>query len=429
MGIMLANGQLSLPRHNSETMKNFISWMSLTADRARSLPSVFRGAGAFLSKLEVFNPCNNKSVQAHLKEVLDENGIESEPATTATPRMLSLLVEDGGIIDEDVKDPFLGARDKVQFEGEGVGGCRIGEVSGGGDAHGLLANNTCILIDPNLPESDPGAVVVEYKLEHSKTGYSRYLNMAGETENSHIQTAKHLRDYWAKAGFTVTEKSQAGVKVLRPSFYVVRVSLLGLDNPDGLEEAVNRCPMWAVRKEAKATKTYIGQRFRIRGINSQAKKHVHVAGGDSKESLEGVKGYFSEMGFDASIVEGPLLLATTAGGRKREPTLMPLSTSSAFAPTKALLDRAYIRANADPSDPDPDLDIEPGVAPKWSTHSLRRLADTVARRYREETGTTEAEIDLYFGWNERVLKKAMQAHYASLSIRERMGLSRITGKM
>ena len=94
-----------------------------------------------------------------------------------------------------------------------------------------------------------------------------------------------------------------------------------------------------------------------------------------------------------------------------------------------MLDRAYIRANADPSDPDPDLDIEPGVAPKWSTHSLRRLADTVARRYREETGTTEAEIDLYFGWNERVLKKAMQAHYASLSIRERMGLSRITGKM
>jgi len=53
----------------------------------------------------------------------------------------------------------------------------------------------------------------------------------------------------------------------------------------------------------------------------------------------------------------------------------------------------------------------------------------VARRYREETETTEAEIDLYFGWNERLLKKAMQAHYASLSIRERMGLSRITGKM
>lgn len=429
MGIVLANGQLSLPRHNSETMKNFLSWMALTQDRVRSLPSIFRGAGAFLAKLEVFNPCNNKSVQAHLKEILDEAGVESEPATTATPRMLELLVGDGGIIDEEVQDPFLASRDKVQFEGEGVAGCRIGEVSGGGDCHGLLANNSCILIDPNMPESELGALVVEYKLEHSKTGYSRYLDMAGETETSHIQTAKHLRDYWARAGFTVTEKMQAGVKVLRPSFFVVRVSLLGLSSPDGLEAAVERCPLWAVRKELKATKMYIGQRFRIRGLNSQAKKHVHVAGGDSKETLEGVRSYFEELGFDASIVEGPLLLSTTAGGRKRVPTLMPLSTSSTFAPTKKLLDIAYYRANADPSNPDPDLDCEPGTAPKWSTHSLRRLADTVARRYREESGTTEAEIDLYFGWNERMLKKAMQAHYASLSIRERMALARITGKM
>ena len=98
-------------------------------------------------------------------------------------------------------------------------------------------------------------------------------------------------------------------------------------------------------------------------------------------------------------------------------------------PTKALLDKAYIRANCDPGNLDPDLDVRPGTAPKWSTHSLRRLADTTARRYREESGTSENEIDLYFGWNERLLKKAMQVHYASLSILERMGLAKITGWM
>ena len=38
-------------------------------------------------------------------------------------------------------------------------------------------------------------------------------------------------------------------------------------------------------------------------------------------------------------------------------------------------------------------------------------------------------VQRVFGWNERLLKKAMQVHYASLSILERMGLSRITGKM
>ena len=56
-------------------------------------------------------------------------------------------------------------------------------------------------------------------------------------------------------------------------------------------------------------------------------------------------------------------------------------------------------------------------------------SDTVARRYMEETGTSEAEIDIFFGWHEKVLLKAMQVHYASMSIRERMKKSKITGKL
>ena len=120
-----------------------------------------------------------------------------------------------------------------------------------------------------------------------------------------------------------------------------------------------------------------------------------------------------------SIVPGPLLLATT-GGRHGKVKTMPLSTSTAFTPTKELLTEAWKAVSCDPHNPDPDLELARGQEPKWSTHSLRRLADTVARRYREVTGVTEDEIDLYFGWNERVLLKAMQVHYATLSIRERM---------
>ena len=33
------------------------------------------------------------------------------------------------------------------------------------------------------------------------------------------------------------------------------------------------------------------------------------------------------------------------------------------------------------------------------------------------------------GWNERVLLKAMQVHYASLSTRELMALAKVTGMM
>jgi len=44
-------------------------------------------------------------------------------------------------------------------------------------------------------------------------------------------------------------------------------------------------------------------------------------------------------------------------------------------------------------------------------------------------GFTEAQVDIYFGWSEKILLKAMQLHYASLSIRERMKLAGITGML
>ena len=53
----------------------------------------------------------------------------------------------------------------------------------------------------------------------------------------------------------------------------------------------------------------------------------------------------------------------------------------------------------------------------------------MARRYREVTGVTEDEIDIYFGWHERQLLRAMQVHYATMSIRERMATARITGML
>ena len=60
---------------------------------------------------------------------------------------------------------------------------------------------------------------------------------------------------------------------------------------------------------------------------------------------------------------------------------------------------------------------------------MRRLADTVARRDREKTETTEAEIDIYFGWHERILLKEMQVHYAGMNMRERIKQARITSLM
>ena len=64
-------------------------------------------------------------------------------------------------------------------------------------------------------------------------------------------------------------------------------------------------------------------------------------------------------------------------------------------------------------------------------HRLHRGLDEIERRRLSApiTGTSVDEIDIHFGWNERVLLKAMQIHYASMSIRERMKHAKITGML
>ena len=105
------------------------------------------------------------------------------------------------MIGERYPNAFIAAREKLQFIAEAVGGCRIGKVCGGGDSHGLLANNVAILEDMSAERDTLEHVVVEAKLEHSKTGFSRYLNMAGRTKTSEIDCAEIVTRYWKEAGF------------------------------------------------------------------------------------------------------------------------------------------------------------------------------------------------------------------------------------
>ena len=424
-GRVLDGKVLNLPRHSVEAFKNFCTWMVLTEERARSLESTVRTAGAMMVKLGLTDVTKSGAVKAHVKDLLVGSSMEHEPATTATSRMLKLIVEK--VIDERYPDPFISAREKVQFIAEAVGGCRIGEVCGGGDSHGLLANNVAILEDSEASRDELGRVVVEAKLEHSKTGFSRHLDMAGCTRTSGINCAEIMENYWKAAGFKTVSYMQAGVRVTRPDFWVVRVSLNGLAEADlmRLFKALEKSKCSDAKKHLGRTRIDSRTRWVASGAESREKRYINVASGTAgcvelKELLEGLKA----QGFTATQVPGPLLLATT-GGKRPTKRIMPLSTSTAFAPTKELLVRAWKELMGD----DPDLDLPPGQEPKWSTHSLRRLADTTARRYMELTGVTEDQIDIYFGWHEKVLLKAMQVHYASLSIRERMRLAKITGMM
>ena len=243
--------------------------------------------------------------------------------------------------------------------------------------------------------------------------------------------AQYFAEYWRLAGFRLSTSMQNGLRVTRPDFWVLRVSLLGLSETQ-LEAMLSWAGASDIGPIAYGMRTLgVGaaarRRYSARGTASQAKKYINLMG-SHRTCVDLARGQMilTEKGFTATIVPGPLLLSTTGGANARV-SAMPLSTSTTFAVTKELLTDAHRRANADPDDPDPDLNLREGEEPRWTTHSLRRLADTVARRDREATGTSEDEIDIFFGWQERILRKAMQVHYAGLNIRARLGLVRITG--
>ena len=109
-------------------------------------------------------------------------------------------------------------------------GMRVGEVAGGGDGHGLLANNLVILRDARSGEE-----TVEGFLEHSKTKHRRYCNAVCESLGAaRVRLGEYLREYWEAAGFTLTppERAEGGFYVAGPDYSVVRVSLVALTDSE-----------------------------------------------------------------------------------------------------------------------------------------------------------------------------------------------------
>ena len=98
-------------------------------------------------------------------------------------------------------------------------------------------------------------------------------------------------------------------------------------------------------------------------------------------------------------------------------THMPLQPSSTYELLHGLLEEAARLSALD--GPDPELDLQGLSEPLWGYHSFRRFADTVARQTMSETGATEQDIDLVFGWMEAMYSQRMQVHYESTFVREK----------
>ena len=96
---------------------------------------------------------------------------------------------------------------------------------------------------------------------------------------------------------------------------------------------------------------------------------------------------------------------------------MPLQPTSTYDIIHDAFDEAHKAANA--ISPDPELNLMGLSSPLWGNHSLRRGAETCAREKRHETGATEQDIDLVFGWQEAFYTAKMQLHYEGIFDRVR----------
>ena len=216
---------------------------------------------------------------------------------------------------------------------------------------------------------------------------------------------------------------QGGYRVEQPDYYVVRLDLRALGR-DAEESAARLRLVTALMArsaslEARVWAKYSQQRGaeRLSAAHSMEKRYINLVGGRfDGEDIASVLLELETAGFGdrAKRVPGPLLRATHSGvvarGR-RSFSHMPLQPQSTYDMLHTLFDQAHEQLLAEGGDP--ELDLAGLAAPQWGHHSIRRLADTVARQTMEITGATEQDIDITFGWLEAMYSHRMQLHYES----------------
>ena len=90
-------------------------------------------------------------------------------------------------------------------------GLRVGEALGGGDYHGLLANNVTILRRLDAEGIPTGDEYVEAMIEHSKTGHKRIISAVGLSKGAGaVPLARLIREYWDLAGFSIVTRLEGG---------------------------------------------------------------------------------------------------------------------------------------------------------------------------------------------------------------------------
>ena len=218
----------------------------------------------------------NGDAKAHYASLLDEHGVEEEPRTAATPRMIYFLLH-GGVIAKFCPMTFIESRTSLDTCCEVGLGMRVGEALTGGDYHGLKASHLCI-----LQRLSDGLVTIEGMLEHSKTKFKRFVNCLGTTRGkAELPFAQVLHRYWREAGMRVVTWDEGGYKVTTVDYMVLRVSFLGMkqDMFDRLMRLLSISSVSEVRRSANSLAERARKRYEAK--HSKDKRYINVTGGET----------------------------------------------------------------------------------------------------------------------------------------------------
>ena len=421
--MVMCNGKktgMALPCDSRASFHGFLMWLVISAERSRSFDTIVRAAGAYMTRNGKTDWTKESGIKAIIKDLRKAHGIEAEPMTHGTRAMLRHILY---YQLEQMGNQMIRVRTQFLLMIEAIGGLRVGEATG--EVHGLRAINTCTLV-----EISTGKKFVEVRVEHSKTGWPRYINTVDCTQRSKIRCAEHLENLWRVSGLHLAVFEDSGFRVTQPDYYVLRIDLLtwSKEKQDALELILSAYS--ARHKQVSELRcnilTYVKRKTKPGVKLGKAQKYVNVCGGVKADALLAqMRNAFLVRGFSeeaAAIVPGPLIRAT-AGSLSNH---MPLEPGSTYSLLKVVMDKAYKELNdMSKSLSDEELDLQGLTAPKWGNHSWRRFCDKMAREAMKETGATEVDIDLYLGWNELIHHKEMQLHYEGLQRGSRVQRSRL----
>ena len=414
MSADLTDGASTLiePRYSEESFISFLNWLPFEAGRARSFVTIVRAAGMALAKMELKNHTKEPRVKSTIKEITDSLGLEPDPCILPSRRIIRVTI-DRTLPERCGNFISLLIRSLALLSLELGTGLRVGEATGAGEGHGVVANNIYIATVPKGHQFE-GELIVAIKLTDSKTGFGRECAMFGTTHGElAITNAKYMMDLWRDQGLTINSFIRDGMRCVGPDYWVLRLSLLGMNDQDveDVKRFILACAIPAVAEQANAVVSRIKQ-LRIAKGTHEEKQTVNLIGGPReglvlRHAIAWAEGSRWRSFF--RVVDGPLIRAFHGKLLTHRP-LQPGSTYSHLS--QAVVDAYHLGKESGVEDTELDLMGSDPDKPKVGNHWARRKGDKEARDFRHVTGVSEDDIDDQFGWNQKRRQQSQQIHYS-----------------